>query len=57
MMLDIPYGDCFRVEGKWDITAQTADTCKLVISVGVHFMKKTWFKGLLFVQNVTLNRG
>jgi hypothetical protein len=42
--LDIPYGDSFRIEGKWDVVPVTPETCKLVVSIGVHFMKKTWFK-------------
>ncbi|PRP79799.1 GRAM domain-containing protein [Planoprotostelium fungivorum] len=43
---DIPFGDTFRVEGKWDVTNNPdGRTCNLKICVGLNFMKKTWFKG------------
>jgi hypothetical protein len=47
IMFDIPYGDSFRLEAKWLVTAPsaTASTCKLHVSMCVHFTKKTWFKG------------
>jgi len=47
MMFDIPYGDSFRLESKWLVTSPsaTANTCTLQVSMCVHFVKKTWFKG------------
>jgi len=56
MMLDIPYGDSFRVEGKWDVTSATPESCKLVVNIGVHFMKKTWFKGKIETQTIKETR-
>ncbi len=45
VMYGIPYGDYFRVEGRWEVSSgTTANTCKLVIYGSVYFMKKTWFK-------------
>jgi hypothetical protein len=52
MMLDIPYGDSFRVEGKWDISLTSPDSCKLTVNIGVHFMKKTWFKSKIETQTI-----
>ncbi|KAF2077924.1 hypothetical protein CYY_000802 [Polysphondylium violaceum] len=45
IMLDIPYGDHFRIEAKWDITETSPETCRLTIQLCVRFIKKTWFKG------------
>eukprot|EP01113_Clastostelium_recurvatum_P020729 TRINITY_DN2453_c0_g1_i9.p1 TRINITY_DN2453_c0_g1~~TRINITY_DN2453_c0_g1_i9.p1 ORF type:complete len:709 (-),score=158.27 TRINITY_DN2453_c0_g1_i9:13-2043(-) len=45
IMFDIPYGDFFRVEGRWEITSTGPDTTKLHLTLGVNFTKKTWFKG------------
>eukprot|EP01114_Cavostelium_apophysatum_P010311 TRINITY_DN2388_c0_g1_i1.p1 TRINITY_DN2388_c0_g1~~TRINITY_DN2388_c0_g1_i1.p1 ORF type:complete len:712 (+),score=215.02 TRINITY_DN2388_c0_g1_i1:200-2335(+) len=67
LQYDIPYGDSFRIEGKWEITPVAANSCRLVVSAGVYFMKKTWFKGKIesasiselkqsFAQFVTLAR-
>jgi len=45
VMYGIPYGDYFRIEGRWVVTAGvTPNTCKLSIYGCVYFMKKTWFK-------------
>lgn len=47
-MNDIPYGDHFRVEGRWDvINLLDRDTphCSVRISVDVSFSKKTVWKG------------
>lgn len=52
MFLDIPYGDSFRIEGKWDVSPASPDSCRLVISIGVHFMKKTWFKSKIESQTI-----
>ncbi len=45
-MYDIPFGDTFRLEGQWEVTqnGSNPNSCKLVISSGVYFIKKTWFK-------------
>jgi len=46
VMYDIPYGDYFRVEGKWEvIPGATANSCRVKVWAGVYFMKKTWWKG------------
>jgi len=45
LMYDIPYYDYFRIEGRWEVVPGIApSSCKLTVHVGVHFMKKTWFK-------------
>ncbi|GAM16971.1 hypothetical protein SAMD00019534_001460 [Acytostelium subglobosum LB1] len=44
IMMDIPYGDHFRIEAKWDVTQTSESTCNLKISLCVRFIKKTWFK-------------
>jgi len=54
---DIPFGDSFRVEGKWEATAgSTANSVRLTVSVGVHFLKKTWFKGKIETGSIKENR-
>lgn len=54
MMFDIPYGDSFRLEAKWLVTSPsaTANTCTLQVSMVVHFVKKTWFKGKIETQSM-----
>eukprot|EP01119_Soliformovum_irregulare_P019130 TRINITY_DN6001_c0_g1_i5.p1 TRINITY_DN6001_c0_g1~~TRINITY_DN6001_c0_g1_i5.p1 ORF type:complete len:737 (-),score=210.23 TRINITY_DN6001_c0_g1_i5:208-2418(-) len=43
---DIPFGDSFRVEGRWEVTqGMNGKGCHIQVSVGAHFMKKTFFKG------------
>jgi hypothetical protein len=57
VMYDIPYGDYFRVESKWEVfTGVTPNSCRLAVSTGVHFMKKTWWKsnGSFSLQNFNL---
>jgi len=44
IMLDIPYGDYFRVEAKWEVTPRDGG-CSLTVSSGVNFLKKTLMKG------------
>jgi len=43
-LLDIPYGDHFRVETKFEF-ATTGDKSKITISTAVFFFKKTMFRG------------
>lgn len=43
---DIPFGDTFRVEGRWEVnTSADGKSCTLVAGVCVNWLKKTWFKG------------
>jgi len=42
---DIPYGDYFRIEGRWIVTPVNSTIVKLVVSLGVSFSKKTVWKG------------
>lgn len=51
-MLDIPYGDHFRIEAKWEVTETSQDTCRLSISLTVRFVKKTWFKSKIETTTV-----
>jgi len=44
-MQDIPFSDCFRVETKSVVQSIGATSCRVSISLGVFFMKSTWFKG------------
>ena len=47
-MQDIPYGDYFSVEVRWDVEdlpGRGADCCNLRISLDVPFAKKTVWKG------------
>eukprot|EP01117_Protostelium_nocturnum_P007559 TRINITY_DN2705_c0_g1_i4.p1 TRINITY_DN2705_c0_g1~~TRINITY_DN2705_c0_g1_i4.p1 ORF type:complete len:668 (-),score=251.39 TRINITY_DN2705_c0_g1_i4:246-2222(-) len=41
---DVPFGDTFRVEGRWEITSDGSSGCNLVASVCLYWIKKTWFK-------------
>lgn len=54
IMFDIPYGDSFRLEAKWLVTSPsaTANTCTFRVSMVVHFVKKTWFKGKIESQSM-----
>ncbi|KAM7274863.1 hypothetical protein ACFE04_016729 [Oxalis oulophora] len=52
---DIPYGDCFRVEGLWDIcrrSDESEDGCILRIYVNVNFIKRTVWKGKIAQSTV-----
>eukprot|EP01112_Ceratiomyxa_fruticulosa_P008710 TRINITY_DN2258_c0_g2_i1.p1 TRINITY_DN2258_c0_g2~~TRINITY_DN2258_c0_g2_i1.p1 ORF type:complete len:794 (-),score=190.55 TRINITY_DN2258_c0_g2_i1:97-2478(-) len=51
-MCDVPYGDCFKVEGKWEISSAGGNSCRLVINIAVNFVKKTWFKGKIESQTI-----
>ncbi|KAJ4956706.1 hypothetical protein NE237_013489 [Protea cynaroides] len=45
---DIPYGDCFRVEGLWDVERDGVkgnSSCIMRVYVHVSFSKKTMWKG------------
>jgi hypothetical protein len=53
-MQDIPYGDYFSVEVRWDIEdlkGRGADCCNLRISLDVPFTKKTVWKGEIWVSS------
>jgi len=53
MMLDIPYGESFRLEARWDVSSASDPAyCRLVVSLGVHFVKKTWLKGKIESQSI-----
>lgn len=56
---DIPYADTFRLEGRWEVVPVTEKSCHLTVNIGVHFMKKTLFKGqklLSKLSNIRQNR-
>jgi hypothetical protein len=44
---DIPYGDYFTIEGRWDVTTPSPGAARslLVIRVGLNFSKKTILAG------------
>lgn len=45
---DVPYGDYFRVEGRWEVERdghQSEDSCIMRVYVNVAFIKKTVWKG------------
>jgi hypothetical protein len=47
-MTDIPYGDYFRVETRWDVErlcGKGSNHCFVRISLGLNFIKKTVWKG------------
>lgn len=53
-MYDIPYGDYFRIETRWDLEANAENTSSLLtICTAVHFLKKTIFKSK--IQSTTIN--
>ncbi|KYQ89324.1 GRAM domain-containing protein [Tieghemostelium lacteum] len=52
IMLDIPYGDHFRIEAKWECTETSPETCKLNIHLCVRFIKKTWFKSKIETSTI-----
>ncbi|KAI9399714.1 hypothetical protein POPTR_002G137800v4 [Populus trichocarpa] len=52
---DVRFGDCFRVEGLWDVTRDgdgSNEGCILRIYVNVVFSKKTIFKGKIVQSTV-----
>lgn len=42
------------MEGKWDITATGRNSCKLVLSLGVNFHKKTIFKSTFTSDRIVI---
>lgn len=44
--LDVQYGDSFRVEAYWNVSALSGDRVKLTISAGVAFLKKIHMPGV-----------
>ena len=49
VMNDIPYGDYFRVQFRWDVTAARGDVnhCRLRVGVEVVFLKSTFLKSTI----------
>jgi len=43
-LLEIPFADTFRVEGKWDIIVVSPTRCSCTVNVGVHFLRANIFK-------------
>ncbi len=41
---DIPYGDYFTIEGRWDVSQPQPHRCLLVVSIALNFSKKTMLK-------------
>jgi hypothetical protein len=41
---DVPFGDYFRVESRWEVVEE-GGRCRLTVRVGVNFTKSTWLKG------------
>jgi len=46
---DIPYGDYFRIEGRWVVTPISPTNVKLVVSLGVNFSTKPMWKSKIEV--------
>uniref|UniRef100_A0A061R0Z2 Gram domain-containing protein 1a-like n=1 Tax=Tetraselmis sp. GSL018 TaxID=582737 RepID=A0A061R0Z2_9CHLO len=44
-MQDIPFGDYFTVETRWDVTEAEHGECHLAVAVDVPFSRKTMFRG------------
>ncbi|GAM22074.1 hypothetical protein SAMD00019534_052490 [Acytostelium subglobosum LB1] len=57
IMLDIPYGDHFRIEAKWDVVETSSETCRLSIQLCVRFIKKTWFKSKIEAGTIKESKG
>lgn len=54
VMYDIPFGDYFRIESKWDLESNSNNTSStLTICTAVHFLKRTIFKGK--IESTTKN--
>jgi len=49
VMNDIPYGDYFRVQFRWDVTVPKGEVarCRLRVGVEVVFLKSTFLKGTI----------
>eukprot|EP01105_Mastigella_eilhardi_P009355 TRINITY_DN2211_c2_g1_i3.p1 TRINITY_DN2211_c2_g1~~TRINITY_DN2211_c2_g1_i3.p1 ORF type:complete len:726 (+),score=190.16 TRINITY_DN2211_c2_g1_i3:240-2417(+) len=47
VMLDIPYGDYFNVESKYEVFSAGENACELVISIGIKFNKRTLFRPVI----------
>ncbi|RHY30873.1 hypothetical protein DYB32_003952, partial [Aphanomyces invadans] len=46
-LADIPYGDCFKVDDRFVLTALTPSSCELVIQLRVVFVKSTMWRSLI----------
>lgn len=46
-MTDIPYGDYFRVEQRWDLHNLPGGRASLTVGVDVPFSKSTFLKGTI----------
>jgi len=56
-MFDIPFGDTFRIEAKWEVTAGVSpNNCRLIVGIGVYFVKKTWMKNKIESQSLKETR-
>lgn len=49
---DVPYGDTFRVESKWEYKATGDNTCKYQHYVGLYFMKNPFVKKIIISQTM-----
>eukprot|EP00873_Tetraselmis_striata_P042724 jgi/Tetstr1/462988/TSEL_007929.t2 len=45
VMNDIPYGDHFTVDMRWDVTPQGSAACQVELRINIPFSRKTMFKG------------
>eukprot|EP00727_Mastigamoeba_balamuthi_P011158 m51a1_g6665 putative C-tail anchored protein (569) ;mRNA; r:175898-178095 len=53
--LDIPFGDCFRVELKYNVNqGATPTSCTLSISLGCRWIKRTMLKGK--IESITIKQ-
>ncbi|ETW06018.1 hypothetical protein, variant 1 [Aphanomyces invadans] len=46
-LADIPYGDCFKVDDRFVLTALTPSSCELVLQLRVVFVKSTMWRSLI----------
>ena len=52
-MTDIPYGDYFRVEQRWDCKSLPGGRTSITVGVDVPFSKSTFLKGT--IESSTFN--
>eukprot|EP01102_Stenamoeba_stenopodia_P010764 TRINITY_DN3269_c0_g5_i1.p1 TRINITY_DN3269_c0_g5~~TRINITY_DN3269_c0_g5_i1.p1 ORF type:complete len:786 (+),score=129.32 TRINITY_DN3269_c0_g5_i1:186-2543(+) len=49
---DVPYGDTFRVESRWEYKATGDNTCKYSHYVGLHWLKNPFVKKIIISQTM-----
>jgi hypothetical protein len=47
VLRDIPFGESFRVEGRWNVTTSGKNLCRVILKVGVYFSKRVFLRGTI----------